>query len=72
MISGSLCSTVLPHARSSSAASSQEHEFEARDVAGTEREGDAVLTRAEEACGGEEGKSWTGGERAVLFKGVDV
>lgn len=41
-------------------------------MAGTEREGDAVLTRAEEACGGEEGKSWTGGERAVLFKGVDV
>jgi hypothetical protein len=69
MISGSLCSTALPHARSSSAASSQEHEFEAKDVVGTEREGGTVLTRAEEACGGEKERE---GGRSVLFKGVDV
>jgi len=57
----------------SSTTSSQGHESEARDVLG---EG-TLLTRAEEACGGEGRKSsWVGGEReggrCVMFKGVDV
>jgi hypothetical protein len=58
---------------SSSAASSQAHESEARDAVGEE----VLLTRAEEACGGEGRKSsWAGGDReggrCVMFKGVDV
>ena len=67
MIGGSLCATI-PSA--SSTVSSQKHDSEAEDVG-------EVVTRAEEACGGEERKSsWTGGEReagrSVMFKGVDM
>lgn len=67
MIGGSLCATIPS---SPSTASSQKHDSEGKDVG-------EVLTRAEEACGGEGRKSsWAGGERegarCVMFKGVDV
>ena len=69
MIGGSLCATIPS---SSSTASSQKHDSEARDV-----DTPPVLTRAEEACSGEGKKSsLVGGEReggrCVMFKGVDV
>ncbi|KAG9192642.1 hypothetical protein G6011_11376 [Alternaria panax] len=57
MISGSLCATIPS---SSSAASSQKHDSEAKDVGGE------ALTRAEEAGGNSEGG------RSVMFKGIDV